>query len=253
MKRKRPPARSVGITSRPEINDGKSSARLLLAQAAKHAILRWHYSRKMPSSKLVRIGVWEARRFVGAILYGCGANRHLARPFGLQSTEACELVRVALASGRAAPTSKCLAISLRLLKKQSPGLRVIVSYADLKEGHVGTVYQACGWFFVGGSEQAYLKVRGRIEHPRSLYDRYGRQGQSVPWLRQHVDPNAKRVPMPAKLKYVWPFDPRLRVKLEEIAKPYPKRAGSIDSDVSAIQAEEGGATPTSALHIPSTR
>ncbi|NJL26887.1 MAG: hypothetical protein HC897_02890 [Thermoanaerobaculia bacterium] len=53
-------------------------------EAAKHAVLRWHYSRAMPSAKLVRIGVWEAKRFVGAILYGCGANRHLSRPFGLE-------------------------------------------------------------------------------------------------------------------------------------------------------------------------
>ena len=54
--------------------------------------------------------------------------------------------------------------------------------------------------------------------------------------------------MPAKLKYVWPFDVAMRAKLEAIAQPYPKRAGSIDSDVPAIQAGEGGATPSSALH-----
>jgi len=51
--------------------------------AAKHAVMRWHYSRAMPKSKLVRLGVWEDGRFVGAIIYGLGANRHIARPFGL--------------------------------------------------------------------------------------------------------------------------------------------------------------------------
>lgn len=91
-------------------------------EAAKHAVLRWHYSRTMPAAKLVRVGVWEASRFVGAILYGSGANRHISRPFGLKPTEACELVRVALAPGRRYPTSKCLAISLKLLRRQSPGL-----------------------------------------------------------------------------------------------------------------------------------
>ena len=53
--------------------------------AAKHAVMRWHYSRAMPKSKLVRIGVWEDERFAGAIIYGLGANRHIARPFGLAS------------------------------------------------------------------------------------------------------------------------------------------------------------------------
>lgn len=216
-------------------------------EAARHAVMRWHYSRAMPSAKLVRIGVWEGGRFVGAILYGSGANRHLSRPFGLECTEACELVRVALASGREHPTSKCLAISLKLLKRQSPGLRLVVSYADTKEGHLGTIYQATNWLFLEAANQPYLKVRGKIEHPRSLYDRFGPGGQSLDWLRANVDPNARRVEMPDKLKYVWCYDGKLREKLAAVALPYPKRAGSIASDASIIQVEEGGATPTSAL------
>ena len=215
--------------------------------AARHAVMRWHYSRAMPSAKLVRIGVWEAKRFVGAILYGCGANRHLSRPFGLEPTQACELVRVALAPGREHPTSRCVAISLKLLKKQSPGLRLVVSYADTKEGHLGIIYQATNWLFLGGSTQPYLKVKGEIVHPRSLYDRYGPGGQSVDWLRTHVDPRAERVEMKPKLKYVYVFDPELRRQLEAFAKPYPKRAESIASDAPGFQPGEGGATPTSAL------
>lgn len=217
-------------------------------RAARHAVLRWHYSRAMPASKLVRIGVWEDGKFRGAILYGVGANRHLARPFGLDSTEACELVRVALAPARRYPTSKCLAFSLKMLRRQSPGLRVVVSYADTKEGHLGVIYQATNWIYLGASSQPYLKVRGKIEHPRSLYDRYGRGGQRIAWLREHVDPHAQRVEMPAKLKYVYAFDKSLQQQLEDISKPYPKRAGSIDGDAPAAQAGEGGSSPTSALH-----
>lgn len=201
--------------------------------AARHAVMRWHYSRAMPAAKLVRIGVWEDQRFRGAILYGSGANRHLSRPFGVKVTEACELVRVALAPGRRYPTSKCLAISLRMLRRQSPGLKIVVSYADTKEGHLGTIYQATNWIYLGATTQPYLKVKGVIEHPRSLYERFGPKGQSVPWLRQHVDPRAERVKMPAKLKYVWPFDRDLRRRLEAVAQPYPKRAGSIESDAPA--------------------
>jgi len=216
-------------------------------QAAKHAVMRWHYSRCMPAAKLVRIGVWEDGRFVGAILYGSGANRHLARPFGLKPTEACELVRVALASGRKHPTSRCLAFSLKMLKRQSPGLQLVVSYADTKEGHLGIIYQATNWLFLGGSSQAYLKVLGKIEHPRSLYDRYGRGGQRISWLREKVDPHAQRVEMPPKLKYVYAFSKPLRQQLEATSQPFPKRAESIDSDVPGHQPGEGGANPTSAL------
>ncbi len=219
-------------------------------KAAKHAVMRWHYSRAMPAFKLVRIGVWESGRFVGVVLYGVGANRHIARPFKLKDTQVCELVRVALApaSTRKYPTSKCVAISLRMLKRQSPGLKLVVSYADAGQGHVGTIYQATNWIFLGAATQPYLKVKGKITHPRTLYDRYGRGGQSLPWLRENVDPNAQRVKMPAKLKYVWPYDKALREQLEQISQPYVKSVGSIGSDVPTTPGGRGPCDGISALH-----
>ena len=219
-------------------------------KAARHAVMRWHYSRAMPAFKLVRIGVWESGRFVGAILYGVGANRHIARPFKLKDTEVCELVRVALAPGRRYPTSKCVAISLRMLKRQSPGLKLVVSYADAGQGHVGTIYQATNWIFLGAATQPYLKVKGKVEHPRTLYDRYGRGGQSLPWLRAHVDPKAQRVKMAAKLKYVMPLEPRLRQQLEPLAQPYVKKSsvGSIGSDAPTAPGGRGRCDTTPALH-----
>lgn len=219
-------------------------------EAAKHAVMRWHYSRKMPKSKLVKVGVWEDGRFRGAIIYGLGANRHIARPFGLSDTEACELVRVALAPGRRHPTSQCVAVSLRLLRHQSPGLKLVVSYADLGQGHVGTIYQVGGWIYLGTSEQSYIRVLGRIEHPRTLYDRYGRGGQSIPWLRENVDPTARRVAMAAKLKYVWPLDKRLRRGLEALALPYPKNAAEVTpGDTPRVHRGEGGSSPTRPLQL----
>ncbi len=220
-------------------------------EAAKYAVMRWHYSRKMPNSKLVRVGVWEDDRYVGVVLYGCGANRHLARPFGLQPVQACELVRVALAPGRRHPTSRCLGHSLRMLREQSPGLKLVVSYADSDQGHVGTIYQATNWLYLGAASQSYLRVKGEVIHPRTLYDRYGRGGQSISWLRDHIDPKAERVPQGLKHKYVYAFDRKLKKRLRAEALPYPKRAESVDSDAPGFQLGEGGANPTSALHIPS--
>jgi hypothetical protein len=44
-----------------------------------------------------------------------------------------------------------------------------------------------------------------------------------------------------------PLDDEMRKQIEPLQKPYPKRARSIDSDATAIQAVEGGATPTRTL------
>lgn len=42
----------------------------------------------------------------------------------------------------------------------------------------------------------------------------------------------------------------MRKQIDLLRKPYPKRAGSIDSDATGIQPEEGGAVPTPALQFP---
>ena len=222
-------------------------------EAAKYAIRRWHYSRAMPSSKLVRFGVWEDEKFSGAVIFGIGANRHLARPFSLADTEVCELVRVALAPGRQHPTSQVVAIALKLLKRQSPGLRLVVSYADLAQNHRGVIYQAGGWLYLGTSEQSYLRIHGRIVHPRTVYDRYGRGGQSVPWLRENVDPKAERVEMAPKLRYAMPLDKALRRQLTPQALPYPKNAAEVNpGDTSGVQPEEAGSSPSRPLQSTTT-
>ena len=38
-------------------------------QAAKYAVMHWHYSKAMPAGRNVYLGVWESNRFVGAVLF----------------------------------------------------------------------------------------------------------------------------------------------------------------------------------------
>lgn len=214
--------------------------------AAKYAVEHWHYSKKMPRSKLIRIGAWEAREFIGVVIFGVGATPELPKPFGVTKWQACELVRIALRP-HDVPVSRIVRIALQMLTQSNPGLRVVVSFADSSRGHHGGIYQAGNWFYLGPSRADYICVGGLIVHPRVLHLRYGVGGQSIPWLRKHVDSKATRTRQWDKYKYAYPLDDNMRRQLERSAKPYPKRAGSIASDAAADQAAEGGATPTSAL------
>ena len=65
-------------------------------KAAKFACENWHYSKCIPKSKLVKIGVWEDNKFIGVIIYGVGATSDLVKKYGLDKTEGCELERIAL-------------------------------------------------------------------------------------------------------------------------------------------------------------
>lgn len=192
-------------------------------EAAKYAVEKWHYSRRMPKSKLVKVGAWENNQFVGCVIYGYGATPEIGKPYHLKQTEVCELVRVAL-NHHTSSTSRILAISLRMLKKQSPELRLVVSFADSAQGHHGGIYQASNWIYTGSENYHVYRVNGELVHPRSLHLKYGVGGQSIAWLQEHVDPNAERVITEKKHKYVMPLDEDMRAQIAPLAKPYPKRS-----------------------------
>jgi hypothetical protein len=205
----------------------------------------------MPKSKLAKIGVWEDGRFIGVVIYGVGATPELCKPYKLANTEVCELVRVALSNHKTA-VSRILSVSLKILKRDMPGIRLVVSFADTNQGHHGGIYQASGWIYNGDSIGRSIVTNGVAEHPRTLGLRYGVGGQSLPWLKKNVDPNAKIVDAPPKHRYLMPLDDEMRKRIAPLAKPYPKRtrAGSDTLDTPANHAGKGGSIPTPALHTP---
>lgn len=191
-------------------------------EAAKYACVNWHYSQTIPVGKLVKVGAWEDEKFIGVVLFGRGATPEIGSPYGLTQTEICELVRIALTK-HITPVSKILSIALRFLQKQSPGLRLVVSFADAAQGHHGGIYQATNWIYAGGAETHAYCVHGKNVHPKTLHAKYGKGGQSIPWLRANVDPNAARVVAGFKHRYLMPLDHNMRDKIMTLSKPYPKR------------------------------
>lgn len=194
------------------------------ARAAKFACERWHYTGTMPNAG-VKIGVWEHGQFVGVILFGIGAGRSTdGRKYGLsRANEVAELVRVALKPGHKAPVSRCVAVAIRMLRKQSPNLRLLISFADTAQGHHGGIYQAGGWTYAGttSTDRTYI-IHGKPKHPKTIHSNGWRQNEE--WLRQHVDPKARCETTPPKHRYLMPLDEEMRRVVAPMAQPYPKRS-----------------------------
>jgi hypothetical protein len=145
-------------------------------EAAKYAVMNWHYSKAMPAGKLVKVGVWENKKFIGAVIFGRGANQFVPKSLGLKVTECCELVRVAL-NKHISPTTKIVSIALKMLKKVNEGIKTVFSYADwTNQKHKGIIYKAGNWKRHGirSSEGGhFLDKNGRIVHNRTLNAKYG--------------------------------------------------------------------------------
>jgi hypothetical protein len=179
--------------------------------AAKYAVEHWHYSRAMPVGKLVKIGVWEESKFKGSIIFGRGANNHIGSPYDLTQMEVAELVRVALQQ-HAAPVSRIVSIAIKMLREVCPGLRLLVSYADPAQGHIGAIYQAMGWIYTGRSQkQRGLLIAGAVVHKRSGSSKYGTVSglptSDILW----------------KYKYIQPLDADMKKQCGLLGQPYPKR------------------------------
>ena len=202
-------------------------------EAAKFACEKWHYSQCLPAGKLVKVGVWENGKFIGVVLFSRGANNNLGSPYDLLQIEVCELTRIAMTK-HVSPVSRIVSIAIRFLLKNSPGLRLIVSYADPMQGHHGGVYQAGGWVYTGASQaQREVMHNGKVMHKRTANALFG------------TIKGMEKSPVMWKHKYLMPLDNEMRAKIAPLAKPYPKRVKKQDSE---HPSELGGAVPTDTLH-----
>ena len=190
-------------------------------KAIRYACLNFHYSCSVPQIRLGYSVFNDDDEWCGVILYSNGANPRIAREYGLVQGQVIELVRVAL-NGKQSCTSQVLAKSLKLLKKDAPAVKIVVSFADRNQNHVGTIYQATNWLYVDErNNERGIMLLGKLTHRRSINKKYGSSG--IEWLRQNVDKNAQVLKGETKIKYVYVLDKKLFPKIKELSKPYPKK------------------------------
>lgn len=182
-------------------------------KAAEYSVKNWHYSQCMPKSKLVKIGVWEDNKFIGCVIFGSGANNNMLKPYGLTIQEGCELVRVAL-NNHITPVTKIVSVAIKLLIKHSPGLKLIISYADERQGHIGKIYQAGNWIFTGELESTpEYYINGKWWHQRAVNSSFGSH-KNVKY--------EKTRPGGFRFRYLYPLDNQIKQQIEKLRKPYPK-------------------------------
>lgn len=200
-------------------------------EAATLAVTRWHYSHQIPTGKIVRLGVWEHERFIGAVLFSRGASPYLGDAYDLGPTELCELTRVALRD-HDAPVTQIVAWALRILRERNPGLRLVVSFADPARGHLGGIYQAGNWIYTGLSNPVLEHfVRGRWRHVRGSYHEVKAAGGRVPTRTR-----------PGKHRYLMPLDRAMRRQVAPLALPFPRGRG-LEGEPASDQEEGAGSIP----------
>ncbi len=183
-------------------------------EAVRFAVEHYHYSHNCSSALTgVSYSVFnDKNEFCGVISYAKGANPNYGKRYNLAQGEVMELVRVAL-NGKQESTSKAVSISIKLLKKDRPMLKLLISYADKAQNHFGTIYQATNWYFIEESKSSTEEflINGKWRHSRIVGSLNIRR-DTIPRRRGS-----------GKYKYVYAFTPELKELFEKLKKPYPKR------------------------------
>lgn len=183
-------------------------------KAINYACKNFHYSKSVPAVQYGYNVYNDNDEWCGVILYGGGANNNMPKSFGKNAGEVLELVRVAL-NGKQETTSKAVAMSLKQLHKDNPLCQIVVSYADHRQKHLGTIYQATNWIYIGKtitSDTQYF-YKGKWTHERTINAQKNKE-QLKATLPKRENSN--------KFKYVFCFNKRERKEYLKIALPYPK-------------------------------
>jgi hypothetical protein len=204
-------------------------------KAIKYACLNFHYAKSIPVNTFGYSVFNKENEWCGVVLYCTGANNNLATQYNLNQGNVIELVRMAL-NGKQESTSKALSISLRLIKKDLPLVKLIVSYADKDQNHQGVIYQATNWFFVGfsmlNSKDSSWIINGKRFHGRIISDWIKSKGglnglTRKDFLKKYYDSNAEEFITKGKIKYIYPIDKNLIALCKSLSKPYPKNAQEV--------------------------
>ncbi len=192
-------------------------------KAIRYACLNFHYAKSIPNVGLAYSVFNDKKEWCGVICFGLGAANNIAKPFGLNQGNVIELLRMAL-NGKQESTSKSMSIAMKLVKKDAPNVKILVSYADSEQGHIGSIYQATNWYYIGYSTDTNLVINGKREHRRSLGSRYGTS--SIEKLK-NKGLKVELIKTKPKWKYIYPIDKNMINLCKSLSKPYPKKQAVI--------------------------
>lgn len=234
-------------------NPQKIVVREIEKHLAESLIVKHHYTHKWSLCQ-VAYGIFyktdrecdfiEAmeEKLIGCMVFGQPVGRSAAESISELITvkEVFELTRLYIHDGYGRNIeSYCLSKAIQMLKKDFPHIRAIITYADNEQGHRGTIYQACGFYYQGNSSIALMPNFSISEvgppyewiHSRTAFSKYG--SHNVEHIKKRIGHTFWRKKESTKHRYVCLLGNKIDKKkvLESLKHPflpYPKDTTHID-------------------------
>ena len=226
---------------------------------AKDIIVKKHYTHAWTSCRYA-IGIYyksedantfDGDRLIGCLIYGfpVGARAATSICDGLTKDNALELTRLYCDDGYGSNIeSYALGQSFKWLKENDKNIKLLLSYADVGQEHLGGIYQATNWIYQSTTDSIALMPNWGISlqkdpfdwiHSRTVFSlwgsgnlehlRYeiGKQGYDRFW-RRIEPPKHRYIQILAQNKKE---KRELMSKLKHEIKPYPKSNKDYNTEI----------------------
>ena len=191
-------------------------------KTAMEAIVREHYlHRRCPCTNA--FGLFLGEELKGVVIYGTPASSSLRIGIaGAGNTHnVAELTRLWVCDS--VPRNGESFLIGRTVGKA--GKEIVVSYAEIQQGHIGIVYQAANWIYTGlSAKRTNWTIEGMDKHCQTLADKY-----TAAEIREKYGDRFSLQERPRKHRYVF-INAKGRRRAELLAalkykqQPYPKGA-----------------------------
>jgi len=196
--------------------------KVIPSKIANDFIKKYHYSGKVVANSTLHFGCFLDDKLGGVMSYGSSLDK--SKTIGLvKSTkwnEFLELNRMAFSDMLPKYSeSRCIAISIKLLKKNAPHIKWILSYSDGCECGDGTIYRASGFklTMIKPNSDIYINKKGikvhsmTIKSNKRLISKYGN------WKKAMVAKYGKCEKLKGnQLRYIYLIDKKAKLNCENL-------------------------------------
>lgn len=180
-----------------------------------------HYSGKVVNNSLLHFGAFLDGKLHGVMSYGPSMDKSktISLVEGTGWNEFLELNRMAFDDYLPRNSeSYCIGKSLRMIKKQAPQIKWVISYADGTQCGDGTIYRASNFVLTGIKEnKTILEWNGKIITDKTLNNtKYAKIGINAGYAKR----NGAKPLVGYQLRYIYFIDPKYRKRLTVPELPY---------------------------------
>lgn len=191
-------------------------------------VIQNHYSHSWTSCRY-SFGLFDNEKLIGVAVYGFPVGRQVVKSITatLLNEDVLELTRLWIIDEAGKNSESWFIGKTFSWLRKNTSIKILISYSDPMQNHLGTIYQATNWLYQGNGTmliRGFLhQINGKLMHPRTVVSKYGTI--DTEHLKK-IDPNYKRVEMKKKHRYIYILRNNDRKNIISQLKhpivPYPK-------------------------------